>query len=164
MRVIRPVTMEELDLVKAIYAYARQFMRENGNPTQWGDDRPPIASVLRDIENKDLYGVYEDGKLIGVFFFKEAHDETYDVIRDGAWLNDGSYGVIHRLAAGEGAKEVLKSALEFAEPQVQNMRVDTHENNKVMQHLMEKFGYTYCGIIVTDDGTDRLAYHKVMEE
>ena len=29
-----------------------------------------------------------------------------------------------------------------------------------MQHLLDKNGFTYCGIIYLDDGTERLAYQK----
>ena len=35
--IIRKTTMEDLDEVMEIYAGARAFMAQNGNPTQWGD-------------------------------------------------------------------------------------------------------------------------------
>lgn len=31
---IRPATADDLPAINAIYAYARRFMAENGNPTQ----------------------------------------------------------------------------------------------------------------------------------
>lgn len=40
------------------------------------------------------------------------------------------------------------------------MRIDTHENNKVMQHLIKKNGFQECGIIYVEDGSPRIAYEK----
>lgn len=162
MRTIRKTTMADLPVLNEIFAYARKFMKENGNGSQWGDNRPPESSILNDIKNGNSYVVIEDEKIIGTFAFINGHDETYDLIEDGSWLNNDAYGVIHRIASAEGASDILKSALEYSEPQVLNMRIDTHEKNKVMQHLLLKYGYTYCGIIYTDDGTSRLAYQKVI--
>ena len=41
-----------------------------------------------------------------------------------------------------------------------HLRIDTHEKNLVMQNLVKKTGFSYCGIIYVDDGTKRLAYEK----
>ena len=37
MRIIRNTNLSDLSEINEIYAYARQFMKESGNPTQWGD-------------------------------------------------------------------------------------------------------------------------------
>ncbi|MBR1526072.1 MAG: hypothetical protein IJ640_05360 [Prevotella sp.] len=42
-----------------------------------------------------------------------------------------------------------------------NIRIDTHRDNRIMQHLMQKEGFTYCGIIYLDNGDERLAYQKM---
>ena len=39
--------------------------------------------------------------------------------------------------------------------------VDTHADNKVMQHLLESEGFTRCGIIHVEDGTPRIAYQRL---
>ena len=41
-----------------------------------------------------------------------------------------------------------------------NLRIDTHEDNRIMQHLLEKNGFIYCGEITVEDGTSRMAYQK----
>ena len=41
-----------------------------------------------------------------------------------------------------------------------NLKIDTHENNVVMQNLLKKNGFTYCGRIYVDDGGERLAFQK----
>ena len=44
--------------------------------------------------------------------------------------------------------------------QYPNLRIDTHRDNHPMRNAIRKFGFTYCGIIWTDDGTERLAFQK----
>ena len=39
-----------------------------------------------------------------------------------------------------------------------NIRVDTHRDNKVMQHILTKQGFQRCGIIYVKNGTERIAY------
>ena len=38
---IRKTKAEELDKIMEIYAYARRFMEEHGNPNQWKKTNPP---------------------------------------------------------------------------------------------------------------------------
>ena len=40
-------------------------------------------------------------------------------------------------------------------------RADTHADNKIMQHLLEKNGFTRCGVIHVADGSPRFAYQKL---
>ena len=44
---------------------------------------------------------------------------------------------------------------------LRELRADTHADNKIMQHLLEKNGFTKCGIIHVEDGTPRIAYQKM---
>ena len=52
---IRQAKSEDLSQVLEIYEYARNFMAENGNPSQWGKNYPPEETVIRDIEDQNLY-------------------------------------------------------------------------------------------------------------
>jgi len=45
-----------------------------------------------------------------------------------------------------------------------NIRIDTHRDNAIMQHNIEKHGFTYCGIIYLANGDERLAYQKFNNE
>lgn len=40
---IRKATMNDLPDILAIYAYARKYMKEHGNPDQWRDSYPPVS-------------------------------------------------------------------------------------------------------------------------
>ena len=43
---------------------------------------------------------------------------------------------------------------------IKNIRIDTHEDNRIMQHLLDKYGFAKCGCIYVEDGTPRIAYQK----
>ena len=47
---IRKAAAADLPAILEIYAGARDFMRANGNPTQWKDYYPPAGMIVRDIE------------------------------------------------------------------------------------------------------------------
>ena len=43
---IRKATMNDLPDILAIYAYARKYMKEHGNPDQWRGRYPPVLLYL----------------------------------------------------------------------------------------------------------------------
>ena len=45
---------------------------------------------------------------------------------------------------------------------IHSIRVDTHAENKIMQHLIPKAGFTYCGIVYYD-GSPRTAFEKIID-
>ena len=155
---IRKTRPEDLETVLAIYEHARGIMKRTGNPTQWGDNRPDLSLITGDIENGTGYVITEDGAIRGVFAFIEGADPSYEYIEDGAWLNDEPYGTIHRVASDEHAHGILAEAVKFCREKVDELRIDTHHDNAIMRHLIEKLGFTYCGVIYVDDGTPRVAY------
>ena len=67
--IIRKTIMADWDVVLSVYAYAREQMRKNGNPSQWGENRPHENSIRQDIENGNHYIIEEDGQIVGVFAF-----------------------------------------------------------------------------------------------
>ena len=153
---IRPAMQAELDEIERIYALARRFMEENGNPTQWTDGYPRRTLLEEDIRQKKLYVACRDNQICGVFVFVIGEDPTYGYIENGSWRSDSTYGTIHRIAScGKG---VFAAALEFCKGQCSHVRVDTHADNKPMQHLAEKYGFSRRGIIYVADGSPRIAY------
>ena len=52
---IRKATEQDIKRMMEIYAYARKFMAENGNPNQWGPTNWPPESLIRNgIVNKSI--------------------------------------------------------------------------------------------------------------
>ena len=162
---IRKTTMRDLDRVMEIYAYARVFMAQHGNPNQWGPTCwPPEGLIRRDITEGSSYVCESDtGDILGTFFFVQGADiePTYREITDGAWLDDSPYGVVHRIASDGSVKGVGAFCLNWAFGQCGHLRIDTHGDNAVMQNLVRKLGFVHCGTIyVEEDDDPRLAFEK----
>ena len=81
---IRKTEQEDLDQVLALYEEARRFMRDHGNPDQWGNVHPPAEMVQEDIRAGKSYVCVEDGKLLGVFYFANEVEPDYAAIYQGA--------------------------------------------------------------------------------
>lgn len=158
---IRRATLQDLDRMLEIYDYARAFMRSTGNPTQWSGGYPSRELLLADIEEGISFVAEEEGVIHGTFMFYNGKDGIYDVIEDGAWLNDEPYAVIHRIAGDGQIKGLLSMAVEYGSQFSDNLRMDTHRDNRVMQHTLEKNGFVRCGIIHLENGDPRIAYHRI---
>lgn len=154
----------DMPQILSIYADARERMRAAGNPTQWGNDRPKTDTVAGDIAKGQCYLIKQGDCVLGVFAFFEGPDPTYAHIENGAWPNDDPYGVIHRIAAAPDAHGVLAAAVDFAFSRVRVLRVDTHRDNLPMRGALQKLGFTPCGTIFTDDGTERIAFCKTKSQ
>ena len=159
MFTLRKSRIEDLDRIAEIFASARQRMKENGNPDQWKDDRPSLDLVREDIRKGNSYVVEDDGRVVATFAYIIGIEPTYLDI-DGQWLSDDPYGTIHRIASDGSVRGIFELVLNFAESFGRDIRIDTHEDNTVMRHLLAKHGFIYCGIIIVDNGTKRLAFQK----
>ncbi len=161
---IRKTKTEELDTVMDIYAGARVFMVETGNPRQWAARNwPPRELIRRDIEQGRSHVCMDGGEILAVFYYEYGHDidPTYRIIEAGDWIGGNTYGVVHRIAARRGSG-AGKLCIDWAYNQCGHLRIDTHGDNKVMQRVLEGLGFRYCGIIhVAEDSDPRLAYEKV---
>lgn len=155
---IRPARQADMERILEIYELARQFMRENGNPTQWAGGHPRRELLEADILKGQLYVVEEEGHVNGAFVFFIGDDPTYAHI-EGSWRSGKPYGVIHRIAGVGGG--IFSAALKFCESRIDHLRIDTHADNKPMQHVVEKAGFSRRGIIYVEDGTPRIAYDRI---
>ena len=162
---IRKSTAADFERIMEIYAYARSFMAATGNPNQWGPTNwPPAALVWDDIESGNGHVCEHEGRVVGVFCLAYGMDvePTYRRIQDGSWLDDGPYGVIHRLAGDGSVRGIGAFCITWALERCGHLRIDTHGDNVVMQNLLEKLGFTHCGTIyVEEDDYPRFAYEKL---
>lgn len=156
---VRKAVEADYPRILEIYAHAREYMAKTGNPNQWGNNYPPVEMLQEDIRVGNLFVVEHEG-LHGVFAYFTEPDPTYGYIEDGAWLSDSPYGTIHRVA-GDGSGGVFSAVLKYAEDCNPHVRIDTHHDNVVMQHVLEKHGFQRCGIIYLEDGDPRIAYEKL---
>lgn len=160
---IRNAQLQDLDAIERIYSIGRAFMRASGNQKQWINGYPQRALLEDDIKNKRLFVIEEEGKPRAVFAFILGDDPTYAYIEDGQWPNQKPYGTIHRIASDGTGKGVVEKALTFALQFTDEVRADTHEDNKPMQRALSKNGFTRCGIIYLENGDPRIAYQYSKE-
>ena len=158
--IIRLATASDLPALRPVFEAAKAIMRADGNLDQWSAPGfPPEDLLLRDIARDGGY-VIENSGLRAYFALLPSPEPTYDYI-DGAWLTDEPYGVIHRIASYPEDHGIFSAIIDFAAARYAHLRIDTHRDNRIMQHLIEKHGFTYCGIIWLADGIPRLAYERL---
>lgn len=167
---VRKAEKSDLEEILKIYAGAREFMKKNGNPTQWGDSWPLDEDIEKNIdeekqlvacfkarnqsENETLGESLELGesekseKIAATFLFLPGPEDAYNSLKDGSWPeNTENYFVIHSFASSMKARGAATFCFEWCEkqPGVRCIKVDTHKNNIPMQNLLKKLGYAYCG-------------------
>lgn len=161
-RMIRRAEPGDLQDILRIIDCGRQKMRADGNCQQWPAGYPPRETFGHDIAAGYSWLVTEDGKPVATFAFVEGPDPTYRRIYDGRWLDDARpYFVVHRIASLPGIRGIFKTVMDFCFARTGNIRIDTHRDNHVMQHVILSYGFSYCGIIHLANGDERLAYQRL---
>ena len=158
---IRKTTLKDLHNVMNIYKVARKNMIKNNNPTQWGKRFPKRSWIINDIKNNNSYVILDNNNIVGVFSLLFGSDPTYSYI-EGKWINDLPYATIHKVASNCTSKNILKTIIDYSFTKINNIRIDTHQDNKIMIHLLEKYKFTFCGIIYVRNHSPRLAYQKIV--
>ena len=156
MLTVRKAEEADFGRILEIYAHARKFMAEHGNPTQWGTQAPRAEVLREDLQVGRLYVVTDDAGIHGVFTFFSEPDPTYAYI-EGSWCSDTPYDTIHRVA-GDGSGGVFRACMSYCKARSAHLRMDTHADNKIMQHLIESAGFSRRGIIYVSNGSPRIAY------
>ena len=165
---IRRATIDDIPRLMEIFVSARQIMRDSGNTHQWDDSYPSENIILTDISDGVCHVLCDesDGSIIATMAFIPGPDPTYAQIYEDpamtiecSWPDDSPYHVIHRIAACEPGKGSFGHLIRWA---VSNsggtIRIDTHEDNVIMHHLLHKHGFARCGYIRLASGAPRVAY------
>ena len=162
---IRKATSADLKDIMRLVKLARQIMCDNGNTTQWTNGYPSEETIKADIDSGTCYLVVNGNDAVGSFVLKPGPDPTYNVIYDGQWKDEcRPYHVIHRITSAPSAHGIFSAIIGYCQKECDNIRIDTHEKNTIMRHLIMKYGFDYCGIIICSDGTDQLAYQWTKPE
>ena len=168
---IRPSTYGELDRLMEIFDEARYTISLLGID-QWQDGYPSRKVIEEDIAKKQSFCIAMDGKVCGTLVMIPDGEVTYQKIYEGTWLTDTEacdYLTIHRVAIavecrGRGiAKTMMEDATDYARRLgKRSLRIDTHKGNVVMRRMLEKNGFSYCGVIYLESGAPRVAYEKLI--
>ena len=170
---IRKAEEKDLPGIMEIYAGAREFMAEHGNPRQWGNTNwPPEALIRKDISEGKSFVCEVPGtegsagataRIAAVFFYDHGRniEPCYRVIEGKGWSGGDTYGVVHRIASAGSERGAGTFCILWAFRQCGYLRMDTHGDNYVMQNLLTKLGFEKRGIIhVVEDNYPRFAYEK----
>jgi len=160
---VRLAASADIPRALEIYEYAKQFMKQVGNPTQWNGAYPQESLLQNDVKLGWLYVIEDDDHICGVFALTDVSEPVYDAITEGVWASDTPYGTIHRIA-GDGTQSGLFSlAVDFALQKFSHLRVDTHPDNLPMQKAIAKKGFVKRGVVYVEDGSPRYAYDYLVK-
>lgn len=168
---VRAGRPEDAPAIAAILADAKEFLHSAG-VNQWQQGYPQVSDFLHDMEEGRSWVFTHAGEVVGVLALSLLPEFCYEMIR-GAWLTEGVYASLHRVAVradmrGSGlAEEMFSFAADIALGRgAAGLRVDTHPDNQAMQGLLRKQGFSYCGKVYLEDhverGAMRLAFEKVL--
>lgn len=153
---IRKTTLNDLTPVIQLFEEAKKFMASTGNPNQWNRDF--TQAITDDIALGQSYVCVENDEILGTFCFCIGEDPTYIEIYDGNWLNQDQYGVIHRITAKTKSGGVGSFCVDYCKSICDNIKIDTHHDNTVMQSFLTKHDFVKCGEIRLENGDPRIAY------
>ncbi|MCR5678049.1 MAG: N-acetyltransferase [Agathobacter sp.] len=160
---VRKATLKDYNIILQIYEIAREFMIRMGNPNQWKRTKPTAEQIRTDIDQGICHVIYDESGIHGVFALCLGDDPTYKIIEGGQWLNQNPYVTIHRIAGDQTVHGILRAAIDECNQYEDNIRIDTHKDNKVMQQALTKYGFKHCGVIYLLNGEPREAYQKVLK-
>lgn len=156
---IREATNQDMENLMHIYEIARETMRQSGNPNQWGTNFPPEKLIEEDIEKHRCMAVCEGDTIHGVFALCRGEDPTYGHVEGGEWLNDAPYITMHRVASDAKVHGLFAVMADYCKSISDNVRIDTHADNRIMQKVITRNGFVKCGTIYLLNGEPRVAYH-----
>ncbi len=162
----RKTIEEDIDYIMNIIKQAQEYFKEEGID-QWQNNYPNDEVINNDINNGESYVMLDGDDIVATTVISFAKEKSYENILDGKWITNGDYGVIHRIAVenthkGKGlSHKIIKYAEEVCKQNnIHSIKVDTHEDNILMQSLLKKNGFEYCGIVYLEDGGKRVAFEK----
>jgi len=166
--VIRKMEMNDAAEVYSLIEAGRARLKAGGID-QWQNNYPLLCDVEEDAGRGNGYIMENDGMIAAYGVLQSEAEPTYKNIYEGRWLTEGGYATIHRLCVAQGADgkglggrmmdELIALAGRLGHTSV---RVDTHRQNTVMQHMLSVRRFERCGIVYMSDGSERIAYELIL--
>ena len=153
----RRATAEDLDGIWNVLMDGKAVLGRMGID-QWQGSYPSKAVVQSDIAACRSYVIEEDTRILATVVVGLSGEPIYDSI-EGSWLTSSTsdnprYAVLHRVAslstqAGRGlGRMLLASGAQVArDHRCESVRIETHPDNEPMLQLIERCGFTRCGIV-----------------
>ena len=164
----RKAKLNDIDEVMLVIEDGREVLKHQ-NGGQWQNGYPSKDDLLLDIKNEDLYVIIHKDLIVGVLALIEG-DIEYPFLETGKWLSDLPFLVMHRCAI---KKEYQRNGLGYflfqifeevaLKKGIHSLRIDTHKNNYIMTHILDKCGFIKCGTIILKPNKHRLVYEKIVK-
>ena len=165
----RQAKISDLDQIVEIIELSKKYLKET-KVDQWQDGYPAKEDLRRDIESGNSYVLTNKDEIVATTVISLDGESTYNSIFNGEWITNEEYIVMHRVAVhnkykGKGIfKELIKEAENLAlNKGIFSIKIDTHRDNISMQKAVLKNDFKKCGIIYLEDGSERIAFEKVMK-
>ncbi|MGU8237458.1 GNAT family N-acetyltransferase [Clostridium perfringens] len=165
----RQAKISDLDQIVEIIELSKKYLKET-KVDQWQDGYPAKEDLRRDIENRNSYVLTNKDEIVATTVISLDGESTYNSIFNGEWITNEDYIVMHRVAVhdkykGKGIfKELIKEAESLAlNKGISSIKIDTHRDNISMQRAVVKNDFKRCGIIYLEDGSERIAFEKVLK-
>ncbi len=151
---LRRAEMKDLPQIKQIILDGKAHLAAQ-NINQWRGQYPNMDVLVHDINNGYNYVLVEDDEVLGTISAISGPDMSYQTL-DGQWMTEeGEYVALHRVAVsanhrGEGLSTKLFNAVldELSlNPMIKGVRIDTHQENFGMQHVIKKMGFAETGLV-----------------
>ncbi|WP_428052443.1 GNAT family N-acetyltransferase [Candidatus Avelusimicrobium stercoris] len=163
---IRPAQLTDLPQLLLLAQEARALLKDR-RINQWQDGYPSETVLRADIRCQTGYALADGPKVLGYFALTFGTEETYARIENGRWTTPEPYGVLHRIMVSQKLRgqHAAQDIFDFWLQQTKSknftaLRADTHPDNRPMQHLFLKNGFTPCGTIFVRNGQVRTAFEK----
>ena len=165
----RQANISDLDQIVEIIELSKKYLKET-KVDQWQDGYPAKEDLRRDIESGNSYVLTNKDEIVATTVISLDGESTYNSIFNGEWITNEDYIVMHRVAVhdkykGKGIfKELIKEAESLAlNKGIYSIKIDTHRDNISMQRAVVKNDFQKCGIIYLEDGSERIAFEKVLK-
>ncbi|GLB46029.1 N-acetyltransferase [Philodulcilactobacillus myokoensis] len=172
---LRKATEKDLPSILDIIDSAKKYLKEQ-NIDQWQTGYPHEDDIKEDIKNGVNYVLIVGNQVAGTATLGQGLDLSYLKIKDGQWENprNSHYTAIHRVAIsnnfrGKKLSQKMMSGMITISLVLgyRDIRIDTHPDNKGMQHVITSNGFEKRGIVKTADGDQhdplRYAYQLVID-
>lgn len=151
---IRKATLNDVSAIVPMIKNAKQYLRQQGI-NQWQKGYPNEDTLKNDIYANDNYVLICNGQVAGSASLVAGLEPNYLKI-DGQWTNGtyNQYLTIHRFVIsnrfrGKHLARFLMSNLLSAANLLgfKDVRVDTHPQNQIMQHVILANGFQFRGVV-----------------
>lgn len=167
---VRPGVVADIPAIMQVIQDAKQFLAGQ-NIDQWQGAYPNQAAVEADIAAGTNRVLVVANQVVGIASLIPGPDPFYDYIEGVGWHGTNDYYAIHRFAIGDAGRQMhlsrpLMTALlsELYARGVRDVRVDTHPDNQIMQHVVTSNGFVRTGTVYLDEPVpERYAYQLEMD-